>query len=119
MSIVIFFFFFFFQILTGNSNSKTISNVVLPESINARVIRIYPLTWNSRICLRTEIYGCAAQGKKREYCHNLSIESSLSRTKVNRLLQLFRVRMCANNIDLQYERLVSKETSYGAVSVGK
>ncbi|XP_074624200.1 uncharacterized protein LOC141882148 isoform X4 [Acropora palmata] len=49
-----------YKTLTGNSNSKTISNIVLPESINARFIRIYPLTWSSRICLQTEIYGCAA-----------------------------------------------------------
>lgn len=51
-----------FQILTGNVNAKLIKNIVLPESIDARFLRIYPLTWNSRICLRTEIYGCAAQG---------------------------------------------------------
>ncbi|XP_015776212.1 PREDICTED: uncharacterized protein LOC107354273 [Acropora digitifera] len=51
-----------YKTLTGNSNSRTISNIVLPESINARFIRIYPVTWSSRICLRTEVYGCAAQG---------------------------------------------------------
>ena len=51
-----------FQILTGNLNAKSVKNIVLPESIDARFLRIYPLTWNSRICLRTEIYGCAAQG---------------------------------------------------------
>lgn len=51
-----------FQILAGNLNAKSVKNIVLPESIDARFLRIYPLTWNSRICLRTEIYGCAAQG---------------------------------------------------------
>ena len=51
-----------FQIMTGNLNAKSVKNIVLPESIDARFLRIYPLTWNSRICLRTEIYGCAAQG---------------------------------------------------------
>ena len=51
-----------FQILTGNLNAKSVKNIVLSESIDARFLRMYPLTWNSRICLRTEIYGCAAQG---------------------------------------------------------
>ena len=50
------------QILTGNVNAMTIRNIILPEPINARFIKIYPLTWNSNICLRTEIYGCASQG---------------------------------------------------------
>jgi len=50
------------QILTGNVNAMTIRDIILPEPINARFIKIYPLTWNSNICLRTEIYGCASQG---------------------------------------------------------
>ena len=68
--------------MRANYNAETISNIVLPEPINARFVRIYPLTWNSRICLRTEIYGCAAQGKssieqrdikkKKIFAHHLS-----------------------------------------------
>lgn len=53
---------FHLQILTGNIDAMTIRNIILPEPINARFIKIYPLTWNSSICLRTEIYGCASQG---------------------------------------------------------
>ena len=54
---------FQFQILTGNLNAMTIRNVILPEPINARFLRIYPLTWNTSVCLQIEIYGCASQGQ--------------------------------------------------------
>lgn len=30
----------------------------LPEPIVARFIRIYPLTWNSSLCMRLEVLGC-------------------------------------------------------------
>jgi len=55
-----------YKVLRGSLNAISVQNIVLPEPINARFIRIYPLTWNSRICLRTEIYGCAAQASSKK-----------------------------------------------------
>ena len=51
--------------LEGNSDGHSIKDVILAESIHARFVRIYPLTWSGMICLRAEVYGCSTQGKAR------------------------------------------------------
>ncbi|PFX30431.1 Macrophage mannose receptor 1 [Stylophora pistillata] len=56
-----------YKTLGGNiHNAASISNIALTEPIFARFIRIYPLSWNSRICLRTEIYGCSSQASSKK-----------------------------------------------------
>ncbi|CAH3127383.1 unnamed protein product [Pocillopora meandrina] len=56
-----------YKTLGGNVNdAASVSNIALTEPIYARFIRIYPLSWNSRICLRTEIYGCASQASSKK-----------------------------------------------------
>ena len=51
-------FYFYFQIFIGNKDtSTTVFQDIIPE-MRARYIRMNPVSWNNRICLRTEIYGC-------------------------------------------------------------
>ncbi|XP_048580487.1 cadherin-23-like isoform X2 [Nematostella vectensis] len=50
-------------VLTGNSDGDTLrENRILPAS-HARYVRIQPTSWNGRICLRVELYGCESTGK--------------------------------------------------------
>ena len=44
------------KVLTGNSDMNTIVTVTLDPPINARGIRIHPLTWNNHISLRLEAH---------------------------------------------------------------
>ena len=46
------------QVLSGNQNFHTVVSNKLRQPITARYIRFKPLSWNSRIGMRTEIYGC-------------------------------------------------------------
>ena len=62
------------QIYQGVRDSiSTSMQDVIPE-IRARYIRINPLAWNVRICLRVEIYGCDLQDA------DIGVDSSFSRT---------------------------------------
>ena len=41
----------------AESNEDAVIRDIIPE-IRAQYIRINPLSWNDRICLRAELYGC-------------------------------------------------------------
>ena len=45
-------------ILPGNRASYTTEGATLDPPVSARFIRINPLTWKNRICLKLEFYGC-------------------------------------------------------------
>eukprot|EP00794_Sanderia_malayensis_P020074 gene20074-22044_t len=46
------------QIFSGNVDAESVSTQDIIPEIRARFIRIFPLGWKHRICLRTEFYGC-------------------------------------------------------------
>ena len=46
------------QVFTGNQDVRSVVSNKLRQPITARYIRFKPLSWNSRIGMRTEIYGC-------------------------------------------------------------
>ena len=46
------------QVLSGNQNFRSVVLNKLRQPITARYIRFKPLSWNYRIGMRTEIYGC-------------------------------------------------------------
>ena len=45
-------------ILPGNRAAYTTEGVTLETPVTARFIRINPLTWKNKICMRLEFYGC-------------------------------------------------------------
>lgn len=49
---------FFPQIFQANSDRFTVVKNVFHSPIITRFIRIHPETWNGRISMRTEFYGC-------------------------------------------------------------
>ncbi|XP_068723113.1 protocadherin Fat 4-like isoform X1 [Montipora capricornis] len=50
-------------VFPGNSDSdSTHTNLILPP-FHARYVRVHPQTWNGRICLRLELYGCESNGQ--------------------------------------------------------
>ena len=51
------------QVFQGNKDGdSTNTNRVLPP-FHARYVRVYPQSWNVRICMRLELYGCESTGK--------------------------------------------------------
>lgn len=46
------------QILSGNLNNKDIALTTLNPSVEARVVKIIPVTWQWCIAMRVEFYGC-------------------------------------------------------------
>ena len=46
-------------ILPANRASYTTEGVTLKTPINARFVRVNPLTWKNSICMRLEFYGCS------------------------------------------------------------
>lgn len=44
--------------LNGNQDSTTVVRNNLATAITTRYIRFLPLTWNERIFMRVEVYGC-------------------------------------------------------------
>lgn len=47
----------------GNTDGDSINtNRVLPP-FHARYVRVHPQSWNNKICLRLEMYGCESTGK--------------------------------------------------------
>lgn len=46
------------QTFHGNVDKDTPVLSEFPESVVARFIRIYPLTWNGSLCMRLEVLGC-------------------------------------------------------------
>ena len=47
----------------GNSDvDSIITNRVLPP-FHARYVRVHPQSWNNKICMRLEMYGCESTGK--------------------------------------------------------
>ncbi|CAH1790454.1 unnamed protein product, partial [Owenia fusiformis] len=55
------------EIQQGNSNGHDVAIVDITDNIEARYIRILPITWNSRPGIRMEIYGCQKAESEREY----------------------------------------------------
>ena len=60
-----FLFLLLFQLLVGPTTYGQTKNVVLNPPIEAQYLRINPQYWSySRMCLKTEFYGCSGeQGK--------------------------------------------------------
>ena len=47
----------------GNNDGDRINtNRVLPP-FHARYVRVHPQSWNNKICMRLEMYGCESTGK--------------------------------------------------------
>ena len=47
----------------GNSDGDSVNtNRVLPP-FHARYVRVHPQSWNDKICMRLEMYGCESTGK--------------------------------------------------------
>ncbi|XP_031562666.1 contactin-associated protein-like 5 [Actinia tenebrosa] len=46
----------------GNRDQDSIVRHWFKPRFHARLVRIYPETWNGAICLRAEIYGCRVEG---------------------------------------------------------
>ncbi|XP_015760737.1 PREDICTED: uncharacterized protein LOC107339904 [Acropora digitifera] len=53
------------QMLNGNQDSKTVVRNNLATTITTRYIRFLPQTWNERIFMRVEVYGCLPNALKR------------------------------------------------------
>ncbi|XP_068761112.1 retinoschisin-like isoform X2 [Montipora capricornis] len=47
------------QVMRGNHDGKSVVTRTFTPAIFARYIRIYPLNYNYRICMRMELYGCS------------------------------------------------------------
>ena len=45
------------QIFKGNDDAKSTSKQELPEPVEAKYIRIYPVEYEGWMCLRAELYG--------------------------------------------------------------
>ena len=50
------------QDFTGNSDRNSVVYHELNPPIRARFLRFLPVTWNSFIAMRVELYGCACPG---------------------------------------------------------
>ncbi|KAL9956984.1 hypothetical protein ACROYT_G038556 [Oculina patagonica] len=48
----------FKELWTGNSDAQTVVKNTFNPAISARFVRIYPITYNFRVCMRIELYGC-------------------------------------------------------------
>ncbi|XP_046846401.1 uncharacterized protein LOC124440117 isoform X2 [Xenia sp. Carnegie-2017] len=48
------------RIFLGNFQARYPMTHVLSESLQARLVRIIPLSWNKNICMRFELFGCVA-----------------------------------------------------------
>lgn len=48
----------FCQVFAGNTDRYTVVTHDLENPIITKFIRILPITWQSRIALRAEFYGC-------------------------------------------------------------
>lgn len=48
----------YLKVIIGNSDRNTAEGRILDEPIIARYVRIHPMTWNGRICMRVELFGC-------------------------------------------------------------
>ncbi|XP_032230759.1 lactadherin isoform X2 [Nematostella vectensis] len=49
------------KVFTGNSDQMTVVRRWFQPRFHARYLRIHPRAWNQGICLRAELYGCAAE----------------------------------------------------------
>lgn len=58
----LFFFFFPPQVFQGNTNPTDVAKTMLPKPTLTRFIRIRPVTWETGIALRFEVYGCKISG---------------------------------------------------------
>ena len=51
------------KVFPGNTEGDIIhTNRILPP-FHARYVRVHPQTWNGRICMRLELYGCESTGQ--------------------------------------------------------
>ncbi|XP_033105774.1 uncharacterized protein LOC117108037 [Anneissia japonica] len=60
----------------GNSDKDTAVTNLLPVEVQARFIRIHPLTWNEHISMRFEVLGCPGSEPVEEFCEDaLGVET--------------------------------------------
>lgn len=52
----------FSQIFQGNTNPTDVAKTMLPKPTLTRFVRIRPVTWETGIALRFEVYGCKISG---------------------------------------------------------
>ena len=46
----------------GNDDTDTKKTNLLPDDIVARYIRLLPISWNTHVCMRFDVTGCAIPG---------------------------------------------------------
>lgn len=52
----------FSKIFQGNTNPTDVAKTMLPKPTLTRFVRIRPVTWETGIALRFEVYGCKISG---------------------------------------------------------
>lgn len=53
---------FFSKVFQGNTNPTDVAKTMLPKPTLTRFVRIRPVTWETGIALRFEVYGCKISG---------------------------------------------------------
>ncbi|XP_068671845.1 discoidin, CUB and LCCL domain-containing protein 2-like isoform X1 [Montipora foliosa] len=64
------------QVMRGNHDGKSVVTRTFTPAIFARYIRIYPLNYNYRICMRMELYGCSNSSTVLSTTHSPSPSTS-------------------------------------------
>lgn len=62
------------QIFSGPIDSRTPVQSMFKIPIEAKVLRIYPLTWHGSIAMRVELLGCSPIKQNRTLSHHVDIE---------------------------------------------
>ena len=67
------------QVFTGNDDSDTVVYNALSPPVTTMFVRVLPITWNSRISMRIELYGCPGNLSKlrRSSCYKFAISTYL------------------------------------------
>ena len=46
------------KMITGNTDANSVVTYELEGRLEAKVIRLWPIKWSGKPCMRAEIYGC-------------------------------------------------------------
>lgn len=69
------------QVMHGNHDGQSVVTHTFTSAIFARYIRIYPLNYNYRICMRMELYGCSNSSTVLSTTHSPTTVTSPSTSK--------------------------------------
>ena len=65
------------QVFTANTDRYSVVKNYLLKPLSAKSVRVLPLTWNIKICMRLELYGCPyVSGALLLYYTNVQLEWS-------------------------------------------